>query len=60
MTCLSEGGEKGDRTAAWCVTLAGIELNCAMVRSGTALRWPYYDRDNRLSACAPPDRGERG
>ncbi len=60
MTCLSDGGEKDDRTAAWCVTLAGIELNCAMVRSGTALRWAYYDRDNRLSACAPPGRGERG
>ena len=32
----------------WCWRDDGVELNCAMVKSGTALRWPKYDRERRL------------
>lgn len=42
MRCLSDGSAGGSRTAAWCVTGSGLDLNCAMVRSGVALRWSRY------------------
>jgi endonuclease YncB( thermonuclease family) len=42
MTCLSEGGARGSRTAAWCRLANGADLNCAMIRSGTTLRWARY------------------
>lgn len=42
MRCMSDGSAGGTRTAAWCVTPAGLDLNCAMVRSGLALRWDRY------------------
>lgn len=47
MQCRSDGGAGGSRTAAWCVTSAGVDLNCAMVRSGMALRWDRYWRGHR-------------
>jgi endonuclease YncB( thermonuclease family) len=47
LRCLSDGSGKGDRTAAWC--WAGkVQVNCAMVRGGWALRWAQYDRHGRL------------
>jgi endonuclease YncB( thermonuclease family) len=42
LRCVSTGGAGGDRTGAWCVTAAGVDLSCAMVASGFALRWPRY------------------
>jgi endonuclease YncB( thermonuclease family) len=42
MKCLSAGSGGGDRTAAWCVSPLGGDLSCAMVASGTALRWDRY------------------
>lgn len=51
LTCLSDGSGKGERTAAWCRTGAGIQINCAMVKGGYALRWGAYDRERRL--CKP-------
>jgi endonuclease YncB( thermonuclease family) len=42
LTCRSVGGGGGNRTAAWCSTAAGVDLNCAMVASGKALRWARY------------------
>ena len=42
MRCLSEGEGKGDRTAAWCITAEKVDLNCALVKSGYALRWARY------------------
>jgi endonuclease YncB( thermonuclease family) len=48
LQCRSEGSGKGDRTAAWCRTPAGVEINCRMVQTGHALRWPEYDRDRKL------------
>ena len=44
MTCLSEGGAGGDRTAAWCVSPKGGDLSCEMVKSGHAAQWDRYWR----------------
>jgi endonuclease YncB( thermonuclease family) len=45
LICVSEGSAGGSRTAAWCRSLATGDLSCAMVRSGTAERWPRYWRE---------------
>lgn len=47
MTCRSDGSGRGSRTAAWCVTSSGLDLNCAMVTSGAAVRWHRYWRNHR-------------
>jgi endonuclease YncB( thermonuclease family) len=36
-----------NRVAAWC-HVNGVDLSCAMVRSGHAIRLPQYDRPGRL------------
>lgn len=41
-------GTSYNRITAWCWTNTGLELNCAMVRSGTALRWDKFDRERRM------------
>jgi endonuclease YncB( thermonuclease family) len=48
LKCWSHGSGKGERTAALCKTSGGIDLSCAMVRGGYALRWPRYDRRHEL------------
>jgi endonuclease YncB( thermonuclease family) len=45
-------GRSYDRVTAWCSTQAGVELNCAMVKSGMAVRWEQYDQERRL--CRTP------
>ncbi len=47
LRCRSMGSGKGDRTAAWCRTATGMDLNCAMVASGYALRWATHDTQRR-------------
>ena len=47
MACRSDGGAGGSRTAAWCVTSTGTDLNCAMVATGRAERWERYWRGHR-------------
>lgn len=47
MRCLSTGGGGGDRTAAWCVSPRVGDLSCAMIETGTVLRWDRYWRDHR-------------
>lgn len=47
MRCRSDGSAGGSRTAAWCVTASGVDLNCAMLRSGAAVRWDRYWRGHR-------------
>ena len=42
LTCRSEGGAGGDRTAAWCRLPSGADLSCAMIKTGTVLRWDRY------------------
>ena len=46
MRCISDGSGGGSRTAAWCVSPVGGDVNCAIVRSGYALRWDRYWRDH--------------
>jgi endonuclease YncB( thermonuclease family) len=41
-------GTSYNRITAWCWREDGVELNCAMVRSGKALRWERYDPKGRL------------
>jgi len=47
LTCLSEGSAGGSRTAAWCTFATGQDLSCAMVATGTVLRWDRYWRRHR-------------
>ncbi len=49
LRCVSHGSGKGERTAALCSTVSGVDLSCALVRGGYALRWPQYDR--RREVC---------
>ena len=44
MRCTSVGDGVGTRTAAWCVSPAGGDVSCAMVKGGWALRWDRYWR----------------
>lgn len=41
-------GRSYDRVTAICWTPQGVEINCAMVRSGTTLVWPRFDRQAPL------------
>jgi hypothetical protein len=47
MTCVSDGGAGGSRTAAWCTSPAFGDLSCAVVRGGGAVRWGRYWRNHR-------------
>lgn len=40
-------GSGGNRTGAWCTLADGRDLSCAMVATGTVLRWARYWRGNR-------------
>jgi endonuclease YncB( thermonuclease family) len=42
MRCRSDGGAGGNRTAAWCTSPISGDVNCALVRSGVALKWQRY------------------
>jgi hypothetical protein len=44
MTCRSEGGAGGSRTAAWCRSPRVGDLSCALVATRTVLVWPRYWR----------------
>lgn len=41
-------GTSYNRVTAICWTETGLELNCAMVRSGKALRWDSYNRQRSI------------
>jgi endonuclease YncB( thermonuclease family) len=47
MRCTSDGSGRGNRTAAWCVSPRGGDINCAMVAGGWALRWDRYWQGHR-------------
>jgi endonuclease YncB( thermonuclease family) len=47
LQCRSEGNGKGTRTAAWCTLPNGYDLTCAMIASGTAIRWARSDPTDR-------------
>ena len=42
LQCVSEGNGRGNRTAARCTLPDGRDLSCAIIASGTALRWAHY------------------
>ena len=42
LICHSEGSAGGSRTAAWCRLPSGADLSCAMIKTGTVLRWDRY------------------
>lgn len=47
LTCVSDGGAGGTRTAAWCRSPVHGDISCAMVRGGWTLRWVHYWRGHR-------------
>lgn len=47
LSCRSTG-ESYNRVTAICWTADGSEINCAMVRSGTALVWDRFNRESPL------------
>ncbi|WP_380784837.1 thermonuclease family protein [Sphingomonas sp. R86521] len=51
LQCRREGRSYA-RTVAQC-SIDGVDLACAMIRSGKALRWERYDRERRLIDCRP-------
>lgn len=52
LTC-EPTGRSYDRLTAICWTPSGEEVNCAMVRSGTALLWDRFDREAPLCRRRP-------
>ena len=42
LSCVSEGGARGSRTAAWCVSPTRGDLSCTMIADGSALKWDKY------------------
>jgi endonuclease YncB( thermonuclease family) len=50
LTC-HQVGISYERTVAWCARADGIDLSCAQIRAGVAVRWPRYDPEGRLSRC---------
>ncbi|WP_225421634.1 thermonuclease family protein [Sphingomonas parva] len=60
LDCVSYG-PSFKRVDARCANAAGADLSCAMLKSGTAVRWARFDPDGRLKGCVPPSgvRAER-
>lgn len=50
LTCRSDGDGRGNRTAAWCKSQTVGDLSCAMVKTGTVLKWSRYWRKHRCDA----------
>ncbi|WP_082456316.1 thermonuclease family protein [Novosphingobium sp. Leaf2] len=42
LQCRSNGNAKGNRTGAWCTTPVIGDISCAMIATGTVLRWSRY------------------
>lgn len=47
MTCRSDVGAGGDRTAAFCVSPKSGDVSCNMVTGGCAAKWQRYWRKHR-------------
>ena len=47
MTCRSDGGAGGDRTAAFCVSPRSGDISCNMVKGGWAAKWQRYWRNHK-------------
>jgi endonuclease YncB( thermonuclease family) len=49
MTCRSDGGAGGNRTAAYCVSPQSGDVSCNMLAGGWAAKWPKYWRRHKCS-----------
>lgn len=47
MTCKSDGGAGGNRTAAFCVSPQSGDVSCNMIAGGWAAKWPRYWRGHK-------------
>lgn len=47
MTCRSDGGAGGDRTAAFCISPKSGDVSCNMVEGGWAAKWQRFWRNHR-------------
>lgn len=47
MSCRSDGGAGGNRTAAFCNSPKSGDVSCAMVKGGWALKWDRYWQNHR-------------
>lgn len=47
MTCKSDGGAGGNRTAAFCISPQSGDVSCKMVAGGWAAKWQRYWRGHR-------------
>lgn len=52
LDCVATGRSHA-RVTAWCRRADGADLSCEAIRAGIAVRWPRYDREVRLTRCAP-------
>jgi endonuclease YncB( thermonuclease family) len=50
LVCVRDG-TSFNRTVGWCRLPDGRDLSCAMVATGTVLRWPRHDPTGRLLRC---------
>jgi len=55
MNCVSDDSYR-DRVDAFCSNLAGVDVNCELVRMGAAVRWAEFDPKSRLLNCIPGHR----
>ncbi|MDO6416053.1 hypothetical protein Q4F19_16810 [Sphingomonas sp. BIUV-7] len=55
MQCLSFGPSY-NRVDASCRTATGLDVSCAMIKSGKAVRWPEYDPTGLMIPCIPRRR----
>ena len=56
LRCVSTGPARGNRTGAWCTLPDGRDLSCAMVATGTVLRWERYWGNHRCPGDSRPRR----
>jgi endonuclease YncB( thermonuclease family) len=47
MTCVSDGGAGGSRTAAFCYSPQSGDVSCNMISGGWAAKWQKYWRGHR-------------
>lgn len=53
-------GPSYNRVDSSCLNSAGVDISCEMIRTGAAVRWPQYDREQRLVNCVPRNRDGAG
>lgn len=49
-------GPSYNRVDSSCINPEGVDISCELIRRGAAVRWPQYDREERLTHCVPARR----